>query len=304
MEHFLTVMEIKVRPLGCMLLLSFAVPASAEAPDERLEADHAVWSEARASYDQKVERGGIDATEKQDYEAFLADLRQRVAAGCTEVRDLGRPIPAGVECPEGDGIGGGVVNVAPSSATTRTEGREALDAELGTSLGQFDELLLREQDRVRAARPLSDAPSGGGGGGAASSASEDGDGDGESGSASASTAGSTGSGSTPGSETADGTSASATGQGGAGTLPPWLSDGRGEDDVESDGGSRQGDPGQAGRGPSSGQDGAPTRPADLPSPDGDDVVARQLREAAERERDPELKARLWDEYRRYRGGTR
>jgi hypothetical protein len=32
----------------------------------------------------------------------------------------------------------------------------------------------------------------------------------------------------------------------------------------------------------------------------DDIVARQLREAAERETDPELKAKLWQEYRDYK----
>ncbi len=34
----------------------------------------------------------------------------------------------------------------------------------------------------------------------------------------------------------------------------------------------------------------------------DDVVARQLREAAEAETDPELKEKLWEEYRRYKEG--
>jgi hypothetical protein len=81
-----------------------------------------------------------------------------------------------------------------------------------------------------------------------------------------------------------------------------MNDGRGEDDVESDGGSLQGDPGQGGLGPPSSQTAKSTRPVNLPDPSGDDVVARQLREAAERERDPEVKARLWEEYRRYRGG--
>jgi hypothetical protein len=42
-------------------------------------------------------------------------------------------------------------------------------------------------------------------------------------------------------------------------------------------------------------------PADIPSGDDDDVVARQLREAAMREADPELRAKLWDEYRNYIG---
>lgn len=42
-------------------------------------------------------------------------------------------------------------------------------------------------------------------------------------------------------------------------------------------------------------------PDDIPSGGGDDVVARQIREAALREPDPVLRERLWDEYRRYTG---
>ena len=42
-------------------------------------------------------------------------------------------------------------------------------------------------------------------------------------------------------------------------------------------------------------------PADIPAGNDDDVVARQLREAAMREPDPKLREKLWDEYRRYKG---
>lgn len=42
-------------------------------------------------------------------------------------------------------------------------------------------------------------------------------------------------------------------------------------------------------------------PAGIPSGSDDDVVARQLREAAEREADPAVRAKLWDEYRKYKG---
>lgn len=41
-------------------------------------------------------------------------------------------------------------------------------------------------------------------------------------------------------------------------------------------------------------------PADIPDGHDDDVVARQLREAAMQEKDPELRKRLWDEYREYK----
>ena len=42
-------------------------------------------------------------------------------------------------------------------------------------------------------------------------------------------------------------------------------------------------------------------PADIPSGSDDDVVARQLREAASRESDPAVREKLWDEYRKYKG---
>ena len=42
-------------------------------------------------------------------------------------------------------------------------------------------------------------------------------------------------------------------------------------------------------------------PGDIPSGNDDDVVARQLREAAMREPDPAVREKLWDEYRKYKG---
>ena len=41
---------------------------------------------------------------------------------------------------------------------------------------------------------------------------------------------------------------------------------------------------------------------DLPDAKDDDIIARQLREAAMQEADPVLKEKLWDEYRRYKKG--
>ena len=42
-------------------------------------------------------------------------------------------------------------------------------------------------------------------------------------------------------------------------------------------------------------------PPDIPKGDDDDVVARQLREAAMMEKDPVLRRKLWNEYRKYTG---
>lgn len=43
-------------------------------------------------------------------------------------------------------------------------------------------------------------------------------------------------------------------------------------------------------------------PADLPDGRDDDIVARQLREAASKEPDPVLREKLWAEYRKYKAG--
>jgi hypothetical protein len=42
-------------------------------------------------------------------------------------------------------------------------------------------------------------------------------------------------------------------------------------------------------------------PKDIPDARDDDIIARQLREAAINEADPELQEKLWEEYRRYKG---
>ena len=41
----------------------------------------------------------------------------------------------------------------------------------------------------------------------------------------------------------------------------------------------------------------------IPSGEDDDIIARRLRKAAESETDPELKEKLWKEYRDYKENT-
>jgi hypothetical protein len=69
----------------------------------------------------------------------------------------------------------------------------------------------------------------------------------------------------------------------------------------------EGDRGSGSQGGGTGTGGATgSGPRDIPPdiPDGsdDDVVARQIREAAMKETDPELRAALWEEYRKYKKG--
>lgn len=99
---------------------------------------------------------------------------------------------------------------------------------------------------------------------------------------------------------------------GSGTVPsdlPGSGGGSGDVEVPGDAGSpQQGTYEPAGL-PSRNvpQRSAPTPgttgnvPADIPDARDDDIIARQLREAAMNEPDPELREKLWEEYRRYKG---
>jgi hypothetical protein len=70
------------------------------------------------------------------------------------------------------------------------------------------------------------------------------------------------------------------------------------EDGEREDGEAQGQRGGIARTSERRADGTPVK--DIPDGRDDDIVARQLREAAERETDPELKAKLWQEYRDYK----
>jgi hypothetical protein len=81
-------------------------------------------------------------------------------------------------------------------------------------------------------------------------------------------------------------------------------DGSGEaGGVENDGSGQPGGGGGVGGGGPKGGGAAGGVPSDIPDGRDDDIVARQLREAAMKETDPELRERLWEEYRKYKQST-
>ena len=49
------------------------------------------------------------------------------------------------------------------------------------------------------------------------------------------------------------------------------------------------------------ESGSSKSPEDIPPTDNDDAVATQIRLAAEIEKDPVKKDKLWNEYRKYKG---
>ena len=94
--------------------------------------------------------------------------------------------------------------------------------------------------------------------------------------------------------------AASSGQG-AGETPPQGGRGAGGQADTSSGRGHTPDLTGSGEGDYKYASGGPT-PQDIQDSRDDDIVARQLREAASREADPVLREKLWDEYRKYRKG--
>jgi len=241
------------RSLFAAALLALLPAAAASASDEqlleRLRSDYAAMVSAEADFHSRRERGILYGYEAADYAAYVAGLHRRVAQDCVALRENGLAIPAGLSCPDDPAILIAPAAIDQASEQTTTEATATLDSELLEGLGEFDEMLLREQERIKAATPQASAASGGGSG----SGSEGG------------TAGVSGE--------PDAASGAETTYGeGAGPGSPRTT-------VSS------------------------SAPPGTPDGHDDDVVARQLREAAEKEADPELKKKLWEEYRKYKAGT-
>jgi hypothetical protein len=157
-------------------------------------------------------------------------------------------------------------------ARTPAERRTDIDGQLDASLGRFDEQLRREQQRTASERDTKAAARADG---AVVDATSNRDGDKERerdrDEIQRDRAGDLQSDSAQGKGTAAGTGKTADQSGGPGGQNP------------------QGGGGSAGK--------------PIPSGVDDDIVARRLRRAAENETDPELKEKLWNEYRDYKENT-
>lgn len=249
------------------LLLAAGALASTDRLVAQLRLDHAALLAADSDFRTRRASRGLAGAEAADYAAYVARLQRRVIEDCVALVRSGEPLPEDLPCPETLPALTQSADIDQQAEQTRGEQIAALDAELNAGLGEYDERLLREQERVKAATPLPDEINGGAGLGQGDGA---GDGSGEAGANTDADAG------TDASDAAAGAA--------AGEQPPPGAAGRGA------GGRAQ----RTGSGP----------PPDIPDGSDDDVVARQLREAAEKETDPELKKKLWEEYRKYKQGTR
>lgn len=259
---------------AALLLPGQFANAGAEFVLDRLRINHAAMLAAETDFRASRRQGLLSPTETSDYAAYIARLHRLVAEDCAALASAGRPAPAGFGCIRRTGARLAPAAIDQINERTGEEQLAGLDAELMGGLGDFDEMLLREQARIRAASPMDSAP-----GGADAGDSGQWGADSKREASQATDADPTLSSGEPGYQAASG-----------GQLAGGSQAGSGNGEGMGSGTHRQ----RAGQ----------RRPRDIPDGSDDDVVARQLREAAERETSPALKEKLWEEYRRYKRGTR
>ncbi len=295
--------SVTVLAAACVLLAGLLSVGARAAGDPELQAAREelrlrVETERRmrGEFESLLADGRMSVAETTDFEDYLVRLGMTVEAQ--------RRVVATLQKTGSQSAAGSLPNsprAAPLPADfdrgqTDEEKIALLDAQLGSSLSEFDEKLLREQKELaEKSRSASTGESGENlerGDGASGQAGQAGNGQGENAEGKAGAESGDGAGeSAAGSTGQDGESAQ---QAGAGEQGEASGEGAaGDDQVASAGGVSD-----AGR-----QAGKSATPPDIPDGKDDDIVARQLREAAENEQDPELREKLWEEYRKYKKRT-
>lgn len=242
--------------IGAMLTTATLGQSGKEGQIKDLLITAAAYQRMESEFRGVTTRGTLSSGERADFEHYLDQLAGRIVVKCQDL--LARyPDARQTELPCGS-------EPAPQpwvpdikSEQTSSERLLELELALAEGLGQFDEMLLQEQQKISSRVPRSRESGSGGGDGRG----------GESGSQTGQQAGDREAGRRGGEGIATGTS---------------------------------GNPEEGG---TTGTSGGTVRSNDRKKRGEDDVVARQLREAAEKEQDPELKKKLWDEYHRYKGST-
>lgn len=213
----------------------------------------------------------LSNTDKKEYVVFINYLESRIRSDCKDLFEIDRNAAQGTPCPQWSSI---MSDNQKSKMVTPSEQTSQLDMVLTQSLSEFDETLLHEERKTANRIPNrsetnSDQNKQGNNG---SSTRED--------NADASNGNSEDEGQNSGKSTDNNNSAQP-----SDTTTP--STGIPEQDLNKDGRSKtESTPQTAGQ--------------QKFDPKDDDIIARQLREAAEKETDPELKEKLWEEYRKYR----
>lgn len=253
----------------------FMVESSGATPANETEIHHLrhsvqtlnrICEQANRELDEATATGRFSPREQHDYQTFIAYLGGRIEKYCrTLYLAGGRQAVDGLSCPDTETT---LPTFTTPTAKTTDEQVDSLEDSLTRALGDFDEMLLEEQNRLASRQPRQRE-----------------------------TGVSNGSGDFSGQE------GGKIGAAGENIRENQDQAEEGSENISTAEAEKSTDSGARGGGDGNDQSSATTRPS---GPDtmaiDDDIVARQLREAAEEETDPELKEKLWEEYKKYKAG--
>ena len=261
-------------PLCLAFFLIFTVSPlyAGDQPLDSIRKSITALDSARRTALQELEEVTMPANEVSDYKDFVVYLNTRIGNYCMVLAEQGGTLSLqGLPCPKMPAMAGASETSLSNDnifyttaadfgeAKSQAEETAELEGAFLSSLGDFDDSLLKEEEKV-AARVPSQRESG--------------------------------SSSVTGSSGRAGDSADT----GSGENGESAEQGEGQTGTAQDSASRAGSQGSGVKQSTYGTPGGK-----LPPPEDDDIVARQLREAAEKEPDPELKKKLWEEYWKYKG---
>lgn len=254
-----------------------------------LRASDAEWRRERDLYRAQREAGQVTGAEAAEYAEFVAGLQRQKLENCENVRRIGGDDALkGTDCILLVASGAGTTQQAalPEPASTDAEKEESLDQQLKTLEAELDKELSGAQQRgkERAAGRVARLPGRESVGEGKSRAETNGEGAGKPAAAPKW--------SDPGPEKeGDGKD--------AGDAKDADADSKSKEAGDQTGSDREtaSDPGAGGVGEEK-EKAAKADNSAGERGDDDDVVLRQIREAAEKETDPVLKEKLWEEYRK------
>ncbi len=231
---------------------------------------------------QDISGQGVGQREAADYQDFVAYLNSRIISYCEELEQKTGPsslvdLPCLTDSFSQSSSNPFAELASDCGDSSGTECSESLDTSFMDALADFDDMLLKEEEKMSSRIP-SKREAGGGENGSGQS------GIGGAGGMQQGTSASRGIAGLPGADQTAGADGEIGEKAGSST---HKGDTSGSGGAGVDAGGQSGGVGRAS--------------GNRPPPKDDDIVARQLREAAERETDPELKKKLWDEYWKYKG---
>ncbi len=291
-----------------------------------LQASDAAWQNNDRTFRVMREANQSSAQDVEEFAGFVAVLRRQMLEDCQRFRDLGgEPTQYGLDCGLEPGQTPPALAAAIPDATgvqTEEEKFQALENELRAVEIELDNLFLQQREQLQSrSRPQTPDSTFRGSpesrtGASAAEQRKQGSGPQAGPGASAAEQRKQGSGpqAGPGTSTAEQRKQGSGPQAGVGaSAAEQRKQGSGSE------AGATGQPGGASRtGRRIGERGAgmagkdrvarsgrqANTASDIPTGDDDNVLARQLREAAEKESDPVLREKLWDEYKKYKNATR